>query len=508
MPNPGTVYLVGAGPGNPGLLTLRGAELLASADVVVSDALVGPDLINLAPDHAEIIFAGKRANLHAIPQGELNELLVEHAKANKVVVRLKGGDPFLFGRGGEEAERLAVSGIQFEIVPGVTSISAVPAYAGIPATHREHCSSITVLTGHEHSYKPDSTIDWEHVAQESGTKIILMGIERLRPIAERLRENGLADDTPAALVRWGTTSQQQTLSGTLVDIADKAEQVKFDAPAIIIFGSVVNLRENLNWFEHRPLFGRRIIITRSRGQSGQLASSLVELGAEILEIPVIKMALPDDIEPLKDAIVGIANYDWLVFTSSNGVEHFFKWFFETYDDIRAIGGCQIAAVGPSTAARLKSLHLKIDLIPDEYTALGVANAFQQHQSIENLNVCLLRAQVANPELPKVLNEMGGIVDDIPVYKTVLETEDRNNAAARLAEDGADLLTFTSGSTVENFHARFDLPKTIEKHELQVVSIGPETTRTLKKLGVEPAAEATPHNIDGMIEAILDTVSRS
>ncbi len=499
---------MGAGPGNPGLLTLRGAELLASADVVVSDALVGPDLINLAPDNAEIIFAGKRANLHAIPQDELNELLVEHAKANKVVVRLKGGDPFLFGRGGEEAERLAVSGIQFEIVPGVTSISAVPAYAGIPATHREHCSSITVLTGHEHSYKPDSTIDWEHVAQESGTKIILMGIERLRPIAERLRENGLADDTPAALVRWGTTSQQQTLSGTLVDIADKAEQVKFDAPAIIIFGSVVNLRENLNWFEHRPLFGRRIIITRSRGQSGQLASSLVELGAEILEIPVIKMALPDDIEPLKDAIVGIANYDWLVFTSSNGVEHFFKWFFETYDDIRAIGGCQIAAVGPSTAARLKSLHLKIDLIPDEYTALGVANAFQQHQSIENLNVCLLRAQVANPELPKVLNEMGGIVDDIPVYKTVLETEDRNNAAARLAEDGADLLTFTSGSTVENFHARFDLPKTIERHGLQVFSIGPETTRRLKKLGVEPVAEASPHNIDGMIDAILDTVGCS
>ena len=503
----GTVYLVGAGPGDVGLFTTRGAELLACADVVVCDALVNPDLLNLAPDNAEIIPAGKRANLHAIPQGELNDLLVEHAKANKIVIRLKGGDPFLFGRGGEEAERLAASGIPFEIVPGVTSISAVPAYAGIPATHREHCSSITVLTGHEHSYKPDSTIDWEHVAQEAGTKIILMGIERLRGITDHLRKNGLADDTPAALVRCGTTSQQQTISGTLGDIADKAEQVKFDAPAVIIFGSVVNLRDNLNWFESRPLFGRRIVITRSRGQSRQLASRLGELGAEILEIPVIKIILPDDIAPLKDAILGIANYDWLVFTSSNGVEYFFKWFFETYDDIRAIGGCQIAAVGPSTAARLKSLRLKIDLMPDEFTALGIANAFQQHQSIENLNVCLLRAHVANPELPKVLNEMGGIVDDIPVYQTVPETEDRNNAAVRLAEDGADLITFTSGSTVENFHARFDLPKTIEKHGLQVVSIGPETTRTLKELGLDSAAEASPHNIDGMIEAILDTVGR-
>ena len=242
MSNSGAVYLVGAGPGDAGLLTLRGAKLLASADVVVCDALVNSELLNIAPESAEIIFAGKRANLHAIPQDELNELLVDHAKSGKIVIRLKGGDPFLFGRGGEEAERLAASGIPFEVVPGVTSISAVPAYAGIPATHREHCSSITIFTGHENPDKPDSTIDWENVARESGTKIILMGIERLRSIADRLRENGLADDTPAALIRWGTTSQQQTLSATLVDIADKAEQVKFDAPAIIIFGSVVNLR--------------------------------------------------------------------------------------------------------------------------------------------------------------------------------------------------------------------------------------------------------------------------
>ena len=230
MSNSGAVYLVGAGPGDAGLLTLRGAKLLASADVVVCDALVNSELLNIAPESAEIIFAGKRANLHAIPQDELNELLVDHAKSGKIVIRLKGGDPFLFGRGGEEAERLAASGIPFEVVPGVTSISAVPAYAGIPATHREHCSSITIFTGHENPDKPDSTIDWENVARESGTKIILMGIERLRAITERLIENGLTDKTPAALIRCGTTSQQETLTGTLADIADKAEQVKFDAP--------------------------------------------------------------------------------------------------------------------------------------------------------------------------------------------------------------------------------------------------------------------------------------
>lgn len=502
MPKSGTVYLVGAGPGDPGLLTQRGAELLARADVVICDALVNPDLLRLAPEEAEIIFAGKRSNLHAIPQDKLNKLLVDRAKAGRTVVRLKGGDPFLFARGGEEAERLAKAKVPFEIVPGITSISAVPAYAGIPTTHRDHCSSIIVLTGHEQPGKPDSTINWKHVAAEPGTKIILMGIERLSHITRQLLKNGLATNTPVALIRWGTTGRQQTIIGILKNISAKASKAKFKAPAVVIIGSVVNLHKQLNWFESRPLVGCRIVITRGRQQAGALASRLAEKGAEILEIPTIKIEKPDDMDPLKDAILGIASYNWLLFTSSNGVEHFFRWFHEAYDDIRAIGGCQIAAVGSTTAARLKALHLKVDLVPDNYTTVGIANAFEQHQSIENLTLCLLRAQVANPELPKALSGMGAIVDDIPVYKTVPETSDRNNAAARLADEGADIVTFTSGSTAENFHERFNLPKTVKQHGLRVVSIGPETTRVLKKIGVAPTIEASPHNMDGMVKAVL------
>jgi len=508
MGTKGKVYLVGAGPGDPGLLTCRGAELISSADIIVSDALVNPALLSMASEGAKIIFAGKRSKLHAIPQEELNGLLVDHAREGKLVVRLKGGDPYLFGRGGEEAENLALSGVPFEVVPGVTSISAVPAYAGIPATHREHCSSITVLTGHEQNNKSDSTIDWEHVARESGTKIILMGIEQLRSIAERLRENGLADETPAALVRWGTTNQQQTLTGTLVDIADTAEQEGFDSPAVIILGSVVSLRKNLNWFERRPLFGQRVIVTRASAQANVLNARLTEQGAEVLEIPTIRIVEPDDKNPLKDVLLGLGSYQWLVFTSANGVDCFFKYFFKGFDDLRDLGGCRIAAVGPATAARLKAMHLKVDLTPDEYTAEGVSRAFQSSDqfSIENENVALLRAQVACPELPRALEEIGAIVDDVPVYKTVPETEDRDGAVALLNQNGADWITFTSGSTVKNFDARFGLHKLVKRHGLKVATIGPETTKALLELGIESHLEADPHTIPRLVEALCELVN--
>lgn len=508
MEKKGIVYLVGAGPGDPGLLTRRGADLLASADVIISDALVNPALLSLAPKSTEIIFAGKRAKLHAIPQEELNRMLVDYAKSGKRVVRLKGGDPFLFGRGGEEAENLACCGIPFEVVPGVTSISAVPAYAGIPATHREHCSSITVLTGHEQPGKDGNTIDWEHVAREPGTKIILMGIERLRSISDRLQENGLQGDIPAALIRWGSTNQQQTIIGTLADIADKADQVNFDPPAVIIFGSVVRLRENLNWFERRPLFGQRIVVTRAAAQACALNGQLTELGAEVLEIPSIRIVEPDDKEALKDALLCLGSYQWLVFTSPNGVEYFFKYFFKGFDDLRDLGGCRIASVGPATAAKLKAMHLKIDLMPDEYTAEGVARAFQDTDqfSVENENIALLRAQVANPDLPKALEAIGAIVDDVPVYKTVPETEDRDGAVASLQEDGADWIMFTSSSTVENFNLRFGLASAMKKYGLSTASIGPETTKALKKLGVNPDLEANPHTVLDLVEALCQRVN--
>ena len=505
----GTVYLVGAGPGDPGLLTRRGAELLARADTIVYDALCNPDLLRLAPDTAEIIYGGKRANQHALTQDQLNELLVQHAKLGKTVIRLKGGDPFLFGRGGEEAERLAKSKIKFEIVPGVTSISAVPAYAGIPTTHRDHCSSITILTGHEQPGKPNSAINWAHVASEPGTKIILMGIERLRHIAEQLLKNKLAAKTPAALIRWGTTGRQQTLTATLGTIADKADKEKFKAPAIIIVGGVVGLRKKLQWFDQKALFGQRVVVTRTRQQASALTAQLTELGADVLEIPTIKITEPDDKHRLKDGLLGLGSYQWLVFTSPNGVDRFFEYFFRAFDDLRELGCSRIAAIGPATAAKLKALRLKIDLMPKDYTAAGVAQAFADSKEfdIENENIALFRAQVANPELPKALEKLRAIVDDIPVYKTIPETEDRTGAVARLEAEGADWITFTSSSTVENFDARFGLKETLKQHAMQPISIGPETTKTLEQFGVSPAAEAKPHTIPGVVKALEKMAKR-
>ncbi|MSU41317.1 MAG: uroporphyrinogen-III C-methyltransferase [Pedosphaera sp.] len=504
----GTVYLVGAGPGDAGLLTLRGAELISRADVLVYDALVNPDLLTMAPASAEVIYAGKRANAHAIPQEELNQLLVTKARQGKTVVRLKGGDPYVFGRGAEEAEELATAKIPFEIVPGVTSAVAAPAYAGIPITHRDCCSSFTVLTGHERPDKAESSIDWAQLARDPGTKIILMGVERIGGIMEKLLAHGLASKTPVALVRWGTTGRQQTIEGTVGDIAEKIQRANFQAPAVTVIGDVVSRRARLNWFEKRPLFGQRVVVTRTRQQASQLSARLRELGAAILEIPTIRITEPNDFNPVKDAIVGITSYSWLVFTSPNGVDHFAHWFFKAYDDIRSIGACRIAAVGPATAARLRALHLQVDLQPEEFTAAALAKAFKKHGGVENLNVCLFRAQVASAELPQSLHELGAIVDEIAVYKTVPETEDRNGAVARLQEDGADWITFASASSVESFHNRFDLPKATKEHGWRLLSIGPETTAALTKLKLKPTVEAKPHNIDGMVAALLKSAGQS
>jgi uroporphyrinogen III methyltransferase/synthase len=498
----GTVYLVGAGPGDAGLLTLRGAELLQRADVVVYDALVNAELLRLASKTAEIIYGGKRAKDHAIPQDELNQLLVTKAKEGKCVVRLKGGDPYIFGRGGEEAEELAAAKVPFEVVPGVSSIVAGPNYAGIPITHREHCSSFTVITGHEDPTKAESSIDWALMAKLPGTKIVLMGVERIREIAGQLVANGMPAKTPVAMVRWGTTGRQQSIEGTLETIADIVAEKKFSAPAVTVIGGVVALRKKLNWFEQRPLFGRRIVVTRTRDQASQLSRQLLELGAEVLEIPTIRTVPAEERVLLMEAMVGLNSYDWIVFTSPNGVAHFFDAFFKGFEDLRDIGGVRIAAVGPATAAKLRELHLKVDLMPDVYIASAIGKAFAKFESIENLKILLLRAEVANPDLPKTLEALGAIVDDVACYRTIPETEDFNGAAADLLENGADWITFTSSSTVENFHARFDLPKLLAKFPaLKLASIGPETTKALADLGLAPTAEAKPHNLDGLVKAV-------
>lgn len=504
----GTVYLVGAGPGDAGLLTLRGAELLGRADVVVYDALVNKDLLRLAPKTAEIIYGGKRSNEHAIPQDELNALLVAKAREGKTVVRLKGGDPYVFGRGGEEAGELAAAKIPFEVVPGISSTVAAPNYAGIPITHRDHCSSFTVITGHEDPAKDESAIDWAQVAKVPGTKVVLMGVQRIRDIAARLITHGLPADTPIAMVQWGTTGRQQTIEGTLATIADVVEREKFSSPAVTIIGDVVKLRKELNWYETRPLFGTRIVVTRTREQASQLSRQLAELSAEVLEIPTIKIVPTTQQMDLADALIELNSYDWIVFTSPNGVTMFFEYFFKAFDDIRDFGGMRIAAVGPATAAKLKEFHLKVELMPEEYLTAKIAKAFAAYESIENLKILLMRAEVANPELPKALEAMGAIVDDIACYKTVPETEDVNGAVAQLLEVGADWITFTSSSTVEYFHARFDLPALVKKFpQIKLASIGPETTKALAALKLEPALEGRPHTIDGLVKALVNGCSK-
>lgn len=499
----GIVYLVGAGPGDAGLMTLRGAELIGRAEVVVYDALINADLLRLAPKTAEIIYGGKRSSDHAMPQEELNSLLVKLAKAGKTVVRLKGGDPYVFGRGGEEAEELVKAGVPFEVVPGVSSIMAVPNYAGIPITHRDHTSSFTVITGHEDPAKDMSSVDWPLIAQTPGTKIILMGVQRIREISGKLVEHGMAASTPVGMVRWGTTGRQSSIEGTLATIADVVEKAQFKAPAVTVVGDVVKLRKKLNWFENRALFGQRIVVTRTRDQASQLSAQLKELGSEVLEIPTIKIAPTDRPQDVADALLELNSYDWIIFTSPNGVTMFFEYFFKAFEDMRDIGGVKIAAVGPATAAKLKELHLKVDLMPEEYIAPKIASALAKYETVENLKLLLMRAEVANRELPEALEALGGIVDDIACYRTLPETEDFNGAAAKFQETGADWITFTSSSTVENFHARFNLPEVLKKFPaIKLASIGPETTKTITALGLTPTVEPKKHTIEGLVQAIL------
>jgi len=499
----GTVYLVGAGPGDAGLLTLRGAELLRRADVVLYDALVNPGLLRLAPPSAELIARGKNMSM---PQEKITALLIARAREGKCVVRLKGGDPYIFGRGGEEAEALAAAKIHFEVVPGVSSIVAAPNYAGIPLTHREHCSSFTVFTGHENPADAKTDLRYDQIAKIPGTKVVLMGTDRLGEWTASLIKHGMSPETPVAMVRWGTMGRQQAVAGTLATIAGLARAKKLSPPVLTVIGDVVKLRGKLNWFEHRPLFGQRVVVTRNSRQAGDFSRKLAELGADVLEIPAIKIVQPANKRDIVDALLGLNSYNWLVFTSANGVTAFFDLFFRRFQDMRDIGGVRIAAVGPATAAKLRELHLQVDLTPDEFVGKKIAAAFTKFQTIENLKMCLLRAEVANPDLPKALEELGAIVDDIAVYKTVAETEDPAGAGATLLESGADWITFTSGSTVEHFHARFDLPKLLKKFpQTKLASIGPETSKAIRALGLEPALEAKEHTTDGLIASLLKAV---
>jgi uroporphyrinogen III methyltransferase / synthase len=499
----GTVYLVGAGPGDVGLLTLRAAELLARADVVVYDAPVNSDILRLAPKPAELLEAGKFASGPVGPASALSQLLVTRAHAGKTVVRLIGGDPYFFGGGGEEAEQLAAAHVPFEVVPGVSSLVAAPNYAGVPLTHRAFASQLTFLTGHPNPAQAAAGFDWAQVSKAPGTKVITLAPEHIGQLAEILMGHGLAADTPVAVVGRGANGHQRSLESTLSAVGGVVARERIGSPAVAVVGSVVKLRNKLNWFERRLLFGQRVVVTRAREQAGQLTRRLRDQGAEVLEVPTIKLEAPSRREEIVDALLELNAYDWLVFTSPNGVTKFFEYFFKRFHDMRDLGGARIAAVGPATANKLKELHLQVDLMPDEALASEIATAFAKFESIENLKICLLRAEVANRELPEALEALGAIVDDVACYQTVPETEDETGAAASLLAQGADWVAFTSGSTVAHFHARFDLPALLSNFpHLKTATIGPETSKALAMLGLKPTLEAKQHTIDGLVVALL------
>jgi uroporphyrinogen III methyltransferase/synthase len=499
----GICYLTGAGPGDPGLLTLKGRACLERADIVVYDYLCHPALLNFAPEGAERIYVGKKAGAHTLSQDEINVLLVERTKAGKTVVRLKGGDPFLFGRGGEEAEALASAGCRFEIIPGVSSALAGPAYAGIPVTHRAHNATLTIFTGHEDPQKGGSSIDYAALAAAPGTKVMLMGVERLAAVTEGLRQAGQADSTPAALIRWATLGRQETLTGTLADIAAKAEAAGFQAPAVAVFGSVVNLRDSLNWFESLPLFGKRIAVTRTRRQAGELVGSLRALGADAFELPTIRIEPAPNKREFYELVLDAHTYDWLIFTSPNGVDAFFAAFYEIYKDARDLGGARIATIGPATAERVRTFHLQVDVQPEKAVAEAVIEELQKENTVENLKFLLVRADGAREVIATELTRLGAIVDEAVAYRTVPETGDVAGGLERFRNEGADIITFTSSSTAENFQAlKLPLPA-----GLKTASIGPITSRTMKSLGLEVDAEAAHHDIPGLVAAIVKTFGR-
>ncbi|MBO8136840.1 MAG: uroporphyrinogen-III C-methyltransferase [Desulfotomaculum sp.] len=500
------VYLVGAGPGDPGLITIKGLECIKKADVIVYDRLASPRLLTYARPEAELIYVGKSPDRHAMKQHEINQLLVEKAKEGKVVTRLKGGDPFVFGRGGEEAEVLVENGIHYEVVPGITSAVAVPAYAGVPVTHRDATSDFAVITGNEDPAKENSKIYWDKIATGIGTLVFLMGMSNLSKICEKLIQYGRSPSTPVALVRWGTRPEQQTLVGTLQDITEKAKEAEFKNPAVIIVGEVVKLREKLAWFENKKLFGKRVLVTRSREQASVLSQRIEELGGEAYEFPTIQIAEPDTYAPLDAAIDALSSYKWVVFTSVNGVKYFFNRLKKLGKDVRELHGTNICAIGPKTREALESYGLIVDYVPSEYRAEKIIAGLSGRLEPGD-RVLLPRADIARKILPQALKEMGAVVDEITAYKTIMGAGDAQQVIEMLTRKELHVLTFTSSSTVRNFVQLLGAANLKELlKDVIVASIGPITSTTARELGIEVTVEAEEYTIDGLVDAVLKAVA--
>ena len=495
------VYLVGAGPGDPGLITVKGRACIENADVIIYDYLAAPALLKYAREHTEIIYVGKKGGDHTLPQDGINALLVEKAKDGRIVTRLKGGDPFVFGRGGEEAEVLIEAGIPFEIVPGVTSAIAAPAYAGIPLTHREYTATVAFITGHEDPTKSESNIDWAALAK-IGTLVFFMGVKNLPYIVSRLTANGMSGETPVALVRWGTTPKQVSLAATLDNIVEKATAAGMKAPAIIIVGHVVSLRDKMHWFEDRPLLGKRIVVTRARQQASDLVSRLTEMGADCLECPTIEVVEPQDWSPLDKAIENLSAYGWIVFTSVNGVKFFFERLFALGKDVRALHHMRTAAIGPVTAEKLMGFGLRSDIVPETYRAESVVDAFR-NENVSGKKILLPRAAEARPVLPVELRKMGAEVDEITTYRTEQAREKAEILLKELQSGDIDMVTFTSSSTVKNFKSLLPADANLKDlmKDVTVASIGPITSDTARELGFDVQITAESFTIPGLCDAI-------
>jgi len=499
----GIVYLVGSGPGDPGLLTIRGKELLSEADVVIYDYLANPQFLEFAKDTAERIYVGKQGGAHTMSQEEINALIVDRALSGKTVVRLKGGDPFIFGRGGEEAQELAKAGVRFEIVPGVTSAISVPAYAGIPLTHRDHTATVAFVTGHEDPLKGTSSIVWDKLATGAGTLVFLMGVGNLPQISESLMKHGRSPDTPVAVIRRGTTAEQATWVGNLENIGRIAQENRIRPPAIIVVGDVVRLREDLNWFETRPLFGRRIVVTRAREQASEFRRMLESLGAETIEFPTIEVIAPETWGPLDRAIEKLHGYDWLVFTSVNGVRFFLDRLQVLGKDVRDLKGIKIGVIGPKTAEMWERFGIHPDLMPDEYRAEAVVGAFQE-KGIQGAKILIPRAVEAREVLPDDLRKAGAHVDVVPAYRTIRPDHDTEKVRERLRKGTIDMVTFTSSSTVTNFVKMFtadgdELHKWMEP--VAVACIGPITAKTAEENGINVSVMPTEYTIEALTEGI-------
>ena len=497
----GVVYLVGAGPGDPGLMTARSLELIAAADAIFYDRLIPPGALDGAREDAELVYVGKQPGVPSVPQEEIGERLIEAARAGKNVVRLKGGDPFVFGRGGEEGEALREAGVEFEVVPGVTAGVAATAYAGIPVTHRDDASAVAFVTGHEDPEKEESALGWEALARFPGTLVFYMGVKRLEQNASSLIAAGRDPEEPAAAIERGTWPGQRTVSATLGTIAEAVEHEAGKAPALIVVGEVAKRREQLAWLERRPLHGRRVVVTRARAQASGLAATLRALGAEVVELPAIRIEPRIETPEVRDAVAGLSEYSLVCLTSPNGVRLLFEAMKEAGVDARALANATVAAIGPGTARALAEHGIAADVVPERFVAEALVEALADVE-VEGRRVLVARAAEARDVLPDALRERGAEVDVVALYETVRE---QPGEAEIEAAQSADCITFTSSSTVTNLTAalgdRFPA-------KARIVSIGPITSETARAAGLEVDVEAQRHDIDGLLEALLDDVRHS